>query len=163
MKITCQSCASKYTIADEKVAGKTVKIKCKKCGATIVVDGNAVGFQAASPDPYAQQPAPPDEGGGGDEGDGQTSVFTGEQPAPGAPGGGDWTVNVADNDQRTMSSAQLAEAFAAGIVNNDTYVWKDGMGDWLPFSEVPELVALTRKPAAAPAPRPAAGFSPPAP
>jgi predicted Zn finger-like uncharacterized protein len=165
MKITCQSCASKYTIADEKVAGKTVKIKCKKCGATIVVNGNEVGFQAAPADPYAQQGAPPDEGGGGAEegGDGQTSVFTGEQG--GAPaGGGDWTVNVADDDQRTMSSAQIAEAYASGIINNDTYVWKDGMGDWSPLSGVPELVALVRKPAAAaaPAPRPAAGFAPPA-
>jgi hypothetical protein len=64
-----------------------------------------------------------------------------------------------------MSSAQLAEAYTAGIVNNDTYVWRDGMGDWSPFSDVPELMALTRKsaPAAAPMARPAAGFSPPAP
>ena len=40
MKITCQACAAKYTIADEKVLGKVVKIRCKKCGATIVVNGN---------------------------------------------------------------------------------------------------------------------------
>ena len=36
MKISCQSCAAKYTIADEKVVGKIVKIRCKKCSATIV-------------------------------------------------------------------------------------------------------------------------------
>ena len=35
MKITCQSCQSKYTVSDEKVQGKTVKIKCRKCGATL--------------------------------------------------------------------------------------------------------------------------------
>ena len=40
MKISCQSCQAKYTIADEKVVGKVVKIRCKKCGATIVVNGN---------------------------------------------------------------------------------------------------------------------------
>ncbi len=40
MKISCQSCQAKYTIADEKVLGKIVKIRCKKCGATIVINGN---------------------------------------------------------------------------------------------------------------------------
>ena len=39
MKITCQSCQSKYNVADEKVQGKIVKIRCRKCGATIVVNG----------------------------------------------------------------------------------------------------------------------------
>ncbi|MDB5219989.1 MAG: virulence associated protein, partial [Myxococcaceae bacterium] len=28
MKIQCQSCQAKYTIADEKVLGKVVKIRC---------------------------------------------------------------------------------------------------------------------------------------
>ncbi|NUO52212.1 MAG: hypothetical protein HOV80_25445, partial [Polyangiaceae bacterium] len=37
MKISCQSCAAKYTIADEKVVGKVIKLKCKKCSSTIVV------------------------------------------------------------------------------------------------------------------------------
>ena len=43
MKISCQSCQAKYTIADEKVLGKIVKIRCKKCGATIVINGNEGG------------------------------------------------------------------------------------------------------------------------
>jgi predicted Zn finger-like uncharacterized protein len=37
MKITCGSCSAKYTVSDEKVQGKTVKVKCRKCGAVIVV------------------------------------------------------------------------------------------------------------------------------
>ena len=53
MKITCQSCQAKYTIADEKVAGKTVKIKCKKCGATIVVNGTETASTGALPGPAA--------------------------------------------------------------------------------------------------------------
>jgi predicted Zn finger-like uncharacterized protein len=39
MKVTCQSCQAKYTIADEKVRGKIAKIRCKKCGTTIIVNG----------------------------------------------------------------------------------------------------------------------------
>ncbi len=37
MKIVCESCQAKYSIADEKVAGKVFKIRCKRCGTTIVV------------------------------------------------------------------------------------------------------------------------------
>ena len=64
MKITCQACAAKYTIADDKVLGKIVKIRCKKCGATIVVNGNdpsasagGAGFEAPSAFDYAAQGA----------------------------------------------------------------------------------------------------------
>lgn len=39
MKITCQECQSNFSVADEKVAGTVVKIRCKKCGATMVVNG----------------------------------------------------------------------------------------------------------------------------
>lgn len=102
MKISCQSCGAKYTIADEKVLGKIVKIRCKKCGATIVINGNEV---AAA------------HGGGGDE----------------------WTVNVADGDQRTMTPQDIADAYAQGVVDDETYLWKDGMADWLPLREVPEV------------------------
>lgn len=37
MKIVCDSCQAKYSIADEKVVGKVFKIRCKRCGNTIVV------------------------------------------------------------------------------------------------------------------------------
>ena len=37
MKVVCESCQTRYAIADEKVRGKTFKIKCKKCGAFMVV------------------------------------------------------------------------------------------------------------------------------
>jgi len=155
MKITCQSCQAKYTIADEKVAGKTVKIKCKKCGATIVVsgsDGAGQGPIASSGAAGAPLAAPP---GDDDEGDGATRVFT-----EGVPGGGndEWTVNVTDEDQRTLTAAQILYEYQRGVVTDDTYMWKDGMADWLPLSGVPELMRLVAGRGSAPAPRPAAGM-----
>ncbi|HEY4117601.1 MAG TPA: zinc-ribbon domain-containing protein [Byssovorax sp.] len=48
MKITCQSCQSKYTVSDEKVQGKTVKIKCRKCGATIIVNSSGATSQSGA-------------------------------------------------------------------------------------------------------------------
>src|SRR5580693_7182846 len=117
MKITCQACQAKYTIADEKVSGKIVKIRCKKCSATIVVNGN---------DPSASA------GGAG------AGAF--DYAGQGA-GGGEWTVNVADGDQRTMTQDELVSAYHGGGVTDETFCWKDGMGDWLPVREIDDLYA----------------------
>jgi predicted Zn finger-like uncharacterized protein len=112
MKITCQSCQSKYTIADDKVQGKIVKIRCKKCNETIVVNGSdpsgAVGYTP--------------------------------EPAGGYGGGDVWTVNVGDGDQRTMTDADIVAAYQSGALSDETYCWKDGMGDWLPLREIDQLV-----------------------
>jgi len=117
MKITCQSCQSKYNVADEKVQGKIVKIRCRKCGATIVVNGV-----------------------GGATANGTTADSTAQQN----PAGGDnaqWHVNVADNDQRTMTLAELVDAYNTGVVTQDTFIWTDGMDDWKPLAEVDVVVA----------------------
>jgi predicted Zn finger-like uncharacterized protein len=118
MKITCQSCQSKYNVADEKVQGKIVKIRCRKCGATIVVQGN-----------------------GGASANGGASTGT-----AGAIGGLDadgvqWHVNVGDAEPRTMSLADLVEAYNAGTIAQDTFIWTDGMDDWKPLSEVEAVVS----------------------
>lgn len=114
MKIQCQSCQAKYTIADEKVLGKVVKIRCKKCSATIVINGNE------------SRPA---------EDAAETSVF--DYAAGGSAE--QWTVNVADGDQRTMTPQEIVAEYKAGVVNDETYCWKDGMADWLPLREVEQL------------------------
>jgi len=118
MKITCQSCQSKYNVADEKVQGKIVKIRCRKCGATIVVNGNS-GAGSTNGSVVPQQP---------------------QQSAP-ADGGEQWHVNVGENDQRTMSMAELVDAYNTGVVTQETYIWTDGMDDWRPLSEVDAVVA----------------------
>lgn len=37
MKFLCDNCKAKYQIGDDKVAGKTVRMKCRKCGHSIQV------------------------------------------------------------------------------------------------------------------------------
>jgi predicted Zn finger-like uncharacterized protein len=41
MNVTCPACSSKYAVPDEKVLGKKVRIRCKRCGESILVDGTA--------------------------------------------------------------------------------------------------------------------------
>ena len=38
MKLTCPGCAAKYTIPDERLNGRRVKVRCKRCGDTFAVD-----------------------------------------------------------------------------------------------------------------------------
>lgn len=47
MKITCDGCSAKYSVADAKVRGRAFKIRCKRCGAAIVVRGESLAESAA--------------------------------------------------------------------------------------------------------------------
>lgn len=115
VKIACPSCSAKYSIADEKVQDRLAKIRCRKCGTTIVIDGKA---------------SPPTV---------QAGDATGGSETPAGAAGHEYTVDVGENDQRSMSVDQIVEAYNNGAVNADTYVWKDGMDDWLPLADVPEI------------------------
>jgi predicted Zn finger-like uncharacterized protein len=117
MKISCQSCHSKYNVADEKVQGKIVKIRCRKCGATIVVNGT---------------------GGAATNGTAETEGSHGHAAASDAT---QWHVNVAENDQRTLTLAELVDAYNNSVVTQDTFIWTDGMDDWKPLAEVEAVVA----------------------
>jgi predicted Zn finger-like uncharacterized protein len=139
MKITCQTCQSKYTVSDEKVQGKTVKIKCRKCGATILVNSSGATTSAAGAVDAVS-----------------ISTSAGEL-------GVSFLVNVAEGDQRTMSLVEVVDAYNASVVTADTYVWSDGMGDWQPLGQVESIVAaLNGGAAAAPTatPEPAAYAAP---
>jgi len=122
MKVTCQSCQAKYTIADEKVRGKIAKIRCKQCSTTIIVNGN----------------------------DGTTSTLSVAPVMGGAvanyahQGAVDqqWAVLIADGDQRTLTAGQITALYVAGAITYDTPAWKDGMSDWLPILQIDALKTM---------------------
>ena len=114
MKIVCDSCGAKYSIADEKVAGKIFKIRCKKCSSVLEVRGDQTDAQAV------------DEPGATSDRGGEATwyiVVDGEQKGPLAP-------------------IALSQLFAKGSVGLDSYVWNEGFEDWKVASEVPELAQL---------------------
>jgi len=126
LKISCPSCEAKYSIGDEKVHDRLAKIRCRKCGADIVIDGRVT---------------PPSVSLG------DAAITTGEHPAaaPAAAHGSpktstEYTVDLGENDQRAMSVADLVEAYNAGLVTGETYLWSDGMTDWTPLAQVAEVV-----------------------
>jgi hypothetical protein len=38
-----------------------------------------------------------------------------------------------------MTQEELVSSFKSGVINDDTYCWKDGMADWAPIREIGEL------------------------
>jgi predicted Zn finger-like uncharacterized protein len=135
VKISCPACSAKYSIADDKVQERLAKIRCRKCGATIVIDGKS------SP-PHVYTAA-------GDAGDAHA--------AP-AEAGQEYSVDFGEGDQRTMSVRDIVRAYGAGQITGETYVWAEGFADWQQLSEVPDLMSAvagggSRAPAA-PAPSP---------
>ena len=145
MKVTCQACSAQYTIADDKVRGRKVKIRCKACQTPIVVDGQNPAAEAAgtglSEPPPALDPFAP-----------ETALATDADV---------WNVNLSDTDSRTMTTAEVIEGFRSGLITTDAFVWRDGMGDWQPIMECVELAPLLYGPTAPPAP--VAGQTPLAP
>jgi len=154
MKIACQSCGAKYSIADDKVQGKKVfKIKCKKCSSDIIVRGDqaspgdapsadvSAGLAAVGADQFPEDEATRVVGGGGDN-----------DPI--------WHAAIDDNNTGPFSMAQLKQFAASGKVNGETSVWKDGFADWKPVKDVPELAVQLMSggvPAASAAPAAATG------
>ena len=66
MKFLCEQCKAKYQISDDKVAGKTVRMKCRKCGHMIEVKAEvtetSVSKSLPPPDGIATVPEAPKSG-----------------------------------------------------------------------------------------------------
>jgi predicted Zn finger-like uncharacterized protein len=109
MKLSCDSCGAKYSIADERVAGKLFKIRCKKCSYVIMVRGTA-----------AAAPAP-------------------EPTAITAPVSGEWHVVIGEDRLGPLSLDEVLAKRDDGTLDDDSLVWREGFDDWVALGGVDEL------------------------
>src|SRR3954452_919745 len=131
MKFVCERCHTRYSIADDKVRQKILKIRCKTCENVITVrdpgPASAEGGAASAP------PPPP--------------------PRPGGPGGAgganlarEWFVATNGDQVGPMTKADAARKIVSAKDDDEIYVWKDGLDGWKPPADVPpihqELTAL---------------------
>jgi predicted Zn finger-like uncharacterized protein len=127
MKIVCDACQAKYSIADEKIQGKAFKIRCKKCNHIIVVRTTGeVATVAPSSSP-----------------DKQKAVAAAAAPA--AAEQGVWHVVVDGEQVGPIAEPEVRDKLRLGQLNGDSLVWREGFADWTALSAVPELVALQPK------------------
>jgi len=138
MKIVCDACQAKYSIADDKIQGKAFKIRCKKCNHIIVVKTGGDGAVASS------------TGAASDK-----SKATGAAPAAAVPAAdpGAWHVVVDGEQVGPLTEAEVKDRLRQGKINSDTLVWKEGFADWMQLSTVPELTAILARITRQPAPK----------
>lgn len=64
-----------------------------------------------------------------------------------------WYFIEGGNQQGPVDEAALRQLFGSGRLSRDSYVWREGMADWLSVAEVPELsgsIVATAAPAPSP-------------
>ena len=162
MKFLCSHCKAKYQIADEKVAGRTLRMTCRSCQQEIMIRGDlplppaappiAVPVQApqGSRAQYAgevsaparrQAPGPP--AASSLEADFQRQVGANLQPPPPMQAPIDeWHVGINEVPVGPMRREEIARKLAAGAIHPDSLAWREGLDDWLPIRTIPELAVL---------------------
>jgi predicted Zn finger-like uncharacterized protein len=155
MKFVCGKCSTKYSLSDERVAGRVVKIRCKSCGNIIEVSG---------PGAPAAAGAAPDAQAGADPGLADRFARS-WKPQAGKEGGGtpgllqsvqrsaarieqdetriaNWFVAVDGTPAGPVAAVGIHRYRQAGKVNDGSLVWKEGLPDWIPLRNSKELVGL---------------------
>lgn len=174
MKFSCDTCHARYTIADEKVRGKILRVRCKKCGSSIVL-------KEPEDEPVEQVAVREDDATHVLRTDEIKRVLTSpeavtvpaakfvsrhSQPAEAVPPPpprekAEWYVLVQKEEVGPLRMDELRERAAAGKLTPRTYIWRDGMANWSRVQTVPELADILalipenlRRPTSPPPPPP---------
>jgi predicted Zn finger-like uncharacterized protein len=130
MKIVCDACSAKYSIADEKVRGKVFKIRCKKCSNIIVVRGSVNESAEPAAPQYDHK---------------ETKVFDYQKSGDGgneAADGAVWHLVIDQEQVGPMTVEEVEERFRRGDVDAEGYVWREGFGDWERLADVDVFTAM---------------------
>ena len=123
MNVTCDKCQKRYAIADEKVRGKSVKIRCKQCQNLISVQGPSA--QAVDTSGAPAGPSPWEE--------------ESTRAMPSLDMSAAWYAMVKGTQIGPLDLVALEQKVKAGELTLRTYLWKQGMADWKRASDVPEV------------------------
>jgi predicted Zn finger-like uncharacterized protein len=148
MKFSCPKCSAKYQIADDKVEGRTVKMKCRKCGTTIPIRAEPSKHElATAPLVSAESLRPQPPRGGGALGASASAVeFIAPAPEIALPPPSvEWHAGIDGQTVGPMSVREIERRVGEGSINQETFVWCEGMDGWKQIPDVPELaLILTR-------------------
>lgn len=128
MNFRCEHCGRRYRLADEKVRGRSIRVRCKHCGHITALQGPN---EAEPTDPTGAVRAEQEE-------------LTRAMPA--------WFILTREGQEGPLGADALLRGIRSGEVTLSTYLWRDGMAEWKRGSEVPELLRFFE--ASEPDPRP---------
>ncbi len=121
MKFVCERCHTKYSIADDKVRQKILKIRCKTCENVITIR-DAVVVSEAGPQRVAPPPA----------------------PSQSAPRSVEWHLAVNGRQEGPLGLAALVTRILAAGRGDELYVWNEHLDGWKEPKFIPEVAAEMR-------------------
>jgi predicted Zn finger-like uncharacterized protein len=168
MKFVCERCHTKYSIADEKVRGKVLKVRCKTCANVITVretgatiDDHAFagpreppiarsGSFSAGRDAITATPAPGVQAGLSDPIElPSAALFAPGSPALAPPrragpppppvDNTEWYLAIEGAQTGPFPRSRLVDKILAAHDDADVHVWNAGLDVWKPPKDVPEL------------------------
>lgn len=168
MKFLCDRCKTRYSIGDDRVRGKILKIRCKNCANVITVREGMTDADANAPEPrrnakpttLAPPASPASEAPAGALGAAFASAMTKPPPALEE----EWYVSIDGDQEGPYSLAEAQRWISSKAFDADLHCWSEGFDDWLPVDKVSHFRGLRKKPAppAAPPPLPRATGAVPA-
>ncbi|HEY0713914.1 MAG TPA: zinc-ribbon domain-containing protein, partial [Polyangia bacterium] len=120
MKFVCERCQTKYSIADEKVRQKVLKIRCKTCENVITIRDAVV---VSEPAVVRSEPPP--------------------TPAQ-APRSVEWHLAISGQQSGPFGLSALVSRIAAAGRNDEIYVWNEHLDGWKEPRLIPEVAAEMR-------------------
>ncbi|MFN2546994.1 MAG: GYF domain-containing protein [Myxococcales bacterium] len=168
MQFACESCKTQLQIADEKVRGKRLIVRCKRCGAKIGISDPALKAKpkpaaaavARAPSVAGPQPAHPAsdtestramdsdmlekalEASKTDDPSKMNGAPARSAAAPPASDAPEWFAMLHGKQTGPMTRVELTAKTNDGAVGPRTYLWKDGMESWQRAKDLPELSGL---------------------
>jgi predicted Zn finger-like uncharacterized protein len=147
MKFSCDKCNTRYSIADERVRGRVLKIRCKACNHVITVREHEGAHGEPADHAAYDVGAPPTPGD-----DEHTRV----SPPAGTEGAGadDWFVSFDGEQEGPLPLARALDRVRAERPRGrECYCWRAGFFVWLPVEEVAEFAASLGRAAPPPSPQ----------
>lgn len=110
MKFSCDSCGTKYSIADERVRGRILKIRCAKCQHLVVVrEPNEV--RAPTEDDSSAVKPPVKE----------------------------WFVAIDGEPVGPLNQQEVKQRLEEGQIDGETLVWGEGFEEWRQLASVADF------------------------
>jgi predicted Zn finger-like uncharacterized protein len=137
MKFNCDQCQTRYSIGDEKVRGKVLKIRCKTCGNIIVVREEAKVVQAEASALAERQVAQAASGGAG-----AGPALPPAMPASTAPPATDWYMAIKGQQHGPSKKDAVVQLLREGKITPRTYMWHEALPSWTRLKDLPDFSHL---------------------
>jgi predicted Zn finger-like uncharacterized protein len=155
VKFLCDRCKTRYSIGDDRVRGKILKIRCKNCANVITV---REGMDADGADDPGRRKSPttnaPLAVSSASANVALSAAFAKQMAKPPPALEEEWYVSMDGNQAGPFSLAEAQRWVAAKPYEAELHCWSEGFDDWLPVDKVSHFRGLRKKAQQAPPPVP---------